>query len=161
MKKFSITILLLSLGLIFSACTSNVRFSSAKHGSGLPSEKNDTHSSTTATSPKASTIAQSPSFEPTQRTMHGFASYYGDEFHGHQTASGEVYDMSDMTAAHRDLPFGTKVRITNLKNKRQVIVRINDRGPVKQERMIDLSKAAAEELDMIREGIAEVEIEIL
>lgn len=89
----------------------------------------------------------------------GKASYYGDEFNGKKTTSGEIYNMNDYTAAHRTLPFGTKVKVTNIKNNKTVIVRINDRGPFKHGRIIDLSKAAAKEIDLIKYGVVEVKIE--
>ena len=91
----------------------------------------------------------------------GVASYYADKFVGLSTASGEIYDPSGLTAAHRSLPFGSSVRVTNLKNGRQVVVRINDRGPVKTDRLIDLSKAAAQRIDMLQDGIVEVELLII
>lgn len=91
----------------------------------------------------------------------GVASYYGVPYHGRQTASGEVFDMNELTAAHPTLKFGTKVKVTHLANNRSVTVRINDRGPFVKGRVIDLSKAAAEELRMVRAGLAEVKIEVL
>lgn len=91
----------------------------------------------------------------------GVASYYGVPYHGRQTASGEVFDMNELTAAHPTLKFGTKVKVTHLANNRSVTVRINDRGPFVKGRVIDLSKAAAEELQMVRAGLAEVKIEVL
>jgi rare lipoprotein A len=91
----------------------------------------------------------------------GIASYYADKFHGRKTSSGEIYDKNEFTAAHREFPFGTKVKVTNLSNNLSVVVRINDRGPQTTKRLIDLSRAAAEEIDMIRAGIIEVEIEIV
>ena len=94
-------------------------------------------------------------------TLDGVASYYADEFHGKQTSSGEVYDMNDLTAAHRTFPFGTKVRITNRENSRSVIVRVNDRGPFHEGRIIDLSLGAAKELDLVKTGTAPVRIEVL
>lgn len=89
----------------------------------------------------------------------GKASYYADKFHGRQTANGERFDMYDFTAAHRTLPFGTKVRVTNLKNNKSVVVRVNDRGPFSKGRIIDLSMAAAKKIDMVADGIADVKIE--
>ena len=88
----------------------------------------------------------------------GVASYYADKYHGRKTASGETYNMHEMTAAHRRLPFGTKVRVTNLDNNSSVLVRINDRGPFVKGRVIDLSLAAARRLDMVRSGVAKVEV---
>ncbi len=93
--------------------------------------------------------------------FYGKASYYSDAFHGKITANGEIFDMTKLTAAHRSLPFGTLLQVRNMTNNRTVIVRINDRGPFKENRVIDLSKAAAEALDMIHDGIIDVEITIL
>lgn len=86
----------------------------------------------------------------------GEASYYGARFQGRRTASGERFDANRLTAAHRSLPMGTRVRVTNDDNGRSVIVRVNDRGPHVRGRVIDLSRAAAVRLDMIRSGIAPV-----
>lgn len=91
----------------------------------------------------------------------GAASYYADSLHGNSTASGEPYDKNSMTAAHRTLAFGSKVRVTNLDNGKSVVVRINDRGPHAESRIIDLSGAAAEKLDMLDSGETTVRIEIL
>ncbi|MGC3957121.1 MAG: septal ring lytic transglycosylase RlpA family protein [Verrucomicrobiota bacterium] len=97
----------------------------------------------------------------TSKAETGVASYYGVPYHGRQTASGEVFNMNELTAAHPTLKFGTKVKVTHLANNRSVTVRINDRGPFVKGRVIDLSKAAAEELQMVRAGVAEVKIEVL
>ena len=91
----------------------------------------------------------------------GIASYYADKYHGKTTASGEVFDTNTLTAAHRTLPFGTRVKVTALENNHSVIVRINDRGPFVEGRVIDLSRAAAAELQFIRAGLAKVRVEIL
>ncbi len=91
----------------------------------------------------------------------GIASWYGKPYHGRITASGEKYDMGQLTAAHKTLPFGVTVRVTRLDNGRQVKVRITDRGPFVDGRIIDLSKAAAKKLDMVQDGIARVRIEIV
>ena len=91
----------------------------------------------------------------------GVASYYGREHHGKKTANGEIFDMNKLTAAHRSLPFGSQVKVTNLSNQRSVIVRINDRGPYYQGRIIDLSQAAAERLGMVKAGITKVTLEVL
>jgi len=90
----------------------------------------------------------------------GQASFYANKFKGRKTASGELYDPNKFTAAHRTLPFGTMVRVMNLENKKIVTVKINDRGPHIKTRIIDLSYAAAEKLDIIRKGIGEVAIEV-
>ncbi|MAU97430.1 MAG: septal ring lytic transglycosylase RlpA family lipoprotein [Fulvimarina sp.] len=91
----------------------------------------------------------------------GNASYYGSRFHGRRTANGERFNMNAMTAAHKSLPFGTKVRVTNRRNGKSVVVRINDRGPYAHGRVIDLSKAAASRIGMIHSGTAPVQIDIL
>jgi len=91
----------------------------------------------------------------------GKACWYGAEYQGKRTASGEVFDMNKLTAAHRKLPFGTIVRVKNLQNGRTVKVRINDRGPFTRGRIIDLSKAAAAEIGMISGGVVPVRIEVL
>jgi rare lipoprotein A len=86
----------------------------------------------------------------------GRASWYGPGFHGKRTASGERFDMNALTAAHRTLPFGKRVRVRNLRNGREVVVRINDRGPQVSDRIIDLSRAAAAALDLLQAGEAAV-----
>lgn len=91
----------------------------------------------------------------------GEASYYASGFEGRPTASGEPYRGKALTAAHRTLPFGTRVKVTNLANGRSVEVRINDRGPFHRRRVIDLSRAAAERLGMVRRGRAPVEVQVL
>ena len=91
----------------------------------------------------------------------GLASWYGPGFHGRLTASGEVYNQNALTAAHPDLKFGTKVKVTNLRNGRSVVVRINDRGPYAGGRVIDLSAAAARSLGMIKSGVASVRVTVL
>ena len=91
----------------------------------------------------------------------GMASYYGRRFHGRPTASGERFDMNQLTAAHRTLPFGSLVRVTNPANGRSVTVRINDRGPFHGGRVIDLSRSAAEQLGLIARGSGRVELALL
>lgn len=88
----------------------------------------------------------------------GVASWYGEDFHGLKTSSGEIYDMHAMTAAHKTLPLGTYVRVQNLTNNRTVDLRINDRGPFAKGRIIDLSYAAAQALDVVRPGTAPVRV---
>jgi rare lipoprotein A len=101
-----------------------------------------------------------PKKEPSN-VQTGLASWYGPQFHGKTTSSREVYNMYDMTAAHRTLPFGTYVMVTNLNNGRSVKVKINDRGPFVKDRIIDLSYAAAQVLDSVGPGVVPVKIEIL
>lgn len=94
-------------------------------------------------------------------TQTGIASFYGGKHHGRRTANGETFDMHALTAAHRTLPFGTKLKVTSLANNHSVLVRINDRGPFVNGRIIDLSYAAATELEMIQSGLAEVKLEVV
>lgn len=89
----------------------------------------------------------------------GTASYYGARHHGKRTASGEPFDQHGLTAAHRQLPFGTRVLVTNLSNNQSVVVRINDRGPHTRGRLIDLSRQAAEQLGMLSSGTAKVRVQ--
>ncbi len=91
----------------------------------------------------------------------GEASFYGREFAGRPTANGETFDPAGLTAAHRTLPFGSKVRVTNAHNGRSVVVRINDRGPFVEDRLIDVSSHAARQLGMVRSGTARVKLELL
>jgi len=117
----------------------------------------------------ARAAAQDPNHSPAIHTtpakaqsgLDGIASFYGQNHQGKKTANGEIFDMNQLTAAHRSLPFGAKIKVTNLSNNRSVIVRINDRGPYIRGRVIDLSQAAAERLKMIQDGIVKVKIEVL
>lgn len=120
--------------------------------------------------PAANTLAALPEADPqpdrslepaVAETFVGHASWYGRKFHGRLTASGERYDMAAFTAAHRKLPFGSRVRVTNLANGRAVVVTINDRGPFAEDRLIDLSHAAAKQLGIVEDGVAEVRLEVL
>ena len=99
--------------------------------------------------------------EMVQRPVIGHASWYGEEFARRPTASGERYDPTKLTGAHRTLPLGSRVRVTNLLNGRSVMVTINDRGPYMRQREIDLSYGAARVLGMVRRGVARVRIELV
>lgn len=90
----------------------------------------------------------------------GRATWYGPDFHGRTTASGETFNKNKLTAAHRTLKFGTKVRVTNLSNNKKIVVRINDRGPVSKKFVIDISEKAAKQLDMKDAGVVPVKLEI-
>jgi rare lipoprotein A len=133
--KFSAVIPLLLLSLLAIGCTSSPRF-------------------VTRETPEV--ITPGSSF-----VQEGIASYYAEEFHGRKTSNGETFDMNALTAAHQTLPFGTLVRVTNKATGKSVVVRINDRGPFLKDRIIDLSRAAAEKIGMIGPGTAEVHLEIL
>ncbi len=95
------------------------------------------------------------------KALSGWASWYGPGFHGNLTANGEVYNQYGLTAAHRSLPFGTMVRVTNMDNGRTIMVRINDRGPYTRNRIIDLSAGAAQELGLMQSGVAPVRVEVM
>ena len=109
----------------------------------------------------AEELIDNDSVSPTPHGYHaiGLASWYGKKFHGRKTASGERFNMFAMTGAHRSLPFATYVRVTNLKNKKTVIIKINDRGPFSKHRLIDVSYAAAVKLGFTAAGTARVKIE--
>lgn len=121
---------------------------------------------TSTPKPAAKVSRRSSSTQPTNRKVvarrkQGMASWYGPGFHGRRTANGERFNQYGMTAAHRTLPIGTQVRVTNLNNGRSVVVRINDRGPFSGGRIIDLSKGAARLIGVIQSGVAPVRLEIL
>lgn len=131
-----IIILILS-AILFTSCSTSVKFTSAN------TTKYDDKNTETVT------------------VMYGKASYYGTEYEGKSTANGDTFSNREYTAAHKSLPFGSMVRVTNIANNKSVIVKINDRGPYAPGRVIDLSRKAAEELDMIRAGVIDVKIELL
>ncbi len=106
-------------------------------------------------------FSQSAFSQKASQTQRGTASWYGSKFHGKPTSSGERYNKNKMTAAHNGLPFGTKVKVTNLANDRYVVLRINDRGGFKGPRIIDVSEAAAKKLDFISHGLGKVKVEVL
>ncbi|MGA2738033.1 MAG: septal ring lytic transglycosylase RlpA family protein [Bryobacteraceae bacterium] len=116
---------------------------------------------TTLPAPGAPANPEAPAAATPESSEAGLASWYGHPYHGRASASGEIYDMEQMTAAHRTLPFGTMVRVYDLDNEKSVDVRINDRGPFVDGRIIDLSHAAARAIEMIGPGTARVRLEIL
>lgn len=105
------------------------------------------------------TLQEESADSQSMHTEIGEASWYGPGFHGKKTANGEIFDQTKFTAAHPSLPLGTKAEVTNLNNDKKVEVRINDRGPYIDDRVIDVSRAAAKKLDMDKDGIAPVKIE--
>ena len=105
-------------------------------------------------------LAQAPTVKLQNEPIFGQAAWYGSDFQGRPTASGEVFNMHKLTAASRDLPLGSFIRVVNLSNRRSVVVRINDRGPWNDpDRIIDLSYAASRQLDMVAQGVTEVRLE--
>ena len=135
MRKFLYLAIFLLSAVILTGCAASPRFTSAK----FPGKAHE-----------ASALLEE-----------GMASFYAEEYNGRQTSNGETYDMNQMTAAHRTLPFNSRVRVTNLSNGKSVVVRINDRGPFKEGRVIDLSLAAAKVLEIIQPGTASVRLEVL
>lgn len=112
-------------------------------------------------SPPPKRTASTPNSGGRSGVQDGMASWYGGQHHGGPTASGERFDKNAMTAAHRTLPMNTRVRVTSKRNGRSVVVRINDRGPYGRGRIIDLSEAAAKQLDMIDAGVVPVRVQVL
>jgi rare lipoprotein A len=106
-------------------------------------------------------VRVAPSFATSRAAAVGRASWYGEFHHGQLTASGETFDMMQLTAAHRTLPLGTRLRVTNLENGRMVRVRVNDRGPYVDGRILDLSLEAARALDMVERGVVPVRLDII
>lgn len=94
-------------------------------------------------------------------TLEGIVSYYAHDFQGKLTSNGETFNMNDLTAAHRTFPFGTRVKVTNLDNKKSVIIRVNDRGPFVEGRIMDLSMGAAKEIDLIKSGTVHARLEVI
>jgi peptidoglycan lytic transglycosylase len=139
MKHSSIYIIIL-ISLIAAGCSSSSRFSSHFN------EESD--------------YCETPE-EFKGEVYEGKASFYANKFQGRKTASGDRFDQKKLTAAHRSLPFGTMVKVTNLSNGLSVVVRINDRGPFIRGRIIDLSRAAAKKINMIKSGVVKVRIEVL
>ena len=137
--------------LVVGSCSPSRRFTNADNTS---ASGNTTSASTPASS---STTTDGTVL----LTLEGVASYYADEFHGRLTSNGETYDMNGLTAAHRTFPFGTKVRVTNMVNQLSVVVRINDRGPFKEGRIIDLSLGAAKAIGSVGPGTVKVKLEVL
>jgi rare lipoprotein A len=128
------------------------------HGCALMQERSDP----LGTAPVANIVKPSaPKLDTPQKIEIGHASWYGPRFHGKKTASGVIFNQTELTAAHRHLPLGSKVRVTNLENEKSVDVEINDRGPFIPGRIIDLSRAAAHALEMLEDGITRVRIEVL
>lgn len=140
--------------IIFVLITSLSQLAFSQTGSMIPAGGVEAASSSPAGTEKLEVRPPVPEAD-------GIASWYGPKFHGRLTANGETYDMHGLTAAHKTLPFNTKLRVTNLNNGKSVILRINDRGPFLHNRIIDLSKGAAIAVDMIETGTAPVLLEIL
>lgn len=145
----------MGMGILFlaAACASSPRYTSERKP---PSKKSPPSRKITPPAKRLPSIKVRPG-----AVFVGLASFYGPEFHGKLTANGEVYDMYGLTAAHRTLPLNTIIRVTNLANGKSLIVRINDRGPWIQGRMLDLSYGAALKLGFISQGTTRVRVEVI
>lgn len=136
MRKTILFIILILLLCVISACAANLQYSTKSDSTKTGKYYNG-------------------------QVLQGQSSYYGKKFHGRKTANGEIFDMHKLSAAHRFLPFGTVVEVTNMSNNRSVRLHINDRGPFVKNRILDLSYAAARKLGMIGSGVADVKIRII
>ncbi len=148
---------LILLTFLILSCTPSPRYKSGN--SSLPhvkSKKNNKVKYIPVT--KAPTLAE---FDTSKKVYKGKSSYYGKDFHGKLTANGEIFDMYGITAAHRTMPLNTVARVTNLENDKSIILRINDRGPYVEGRILDCSYGAAKKLDFINSGTAEVKIQVI
>ncbi len=139
---------------LLSGCLSLNVGTKSRHNTYIPPSTGTTTDGTVPTETTKAPVEVVSTFE-------GTASWYGPKFHGKKTASGEIFDMYELTAAHKSLPMGTKCVVTNLDNGKSVVVRINDRGPFAKERVIDLSYASAKVIGMIHSGTIRVRVEVL
>ncbi|MEM1058384.1 MAG: septal ring lytic transglycosylase RlpA family protein [Verrucomicrobiota bacterium] len=143
------------------ATTRNPVDSNISSKAGRPSGEESKSSSAQKSRPPSRTQRTTASSRPSGRSYTGKASFYGGKWHGRKTANGEIYNQNSMTAAHKTLPFNTRVRVTNLNNDRSVVLRINNRGPYIAGRIIDVSVAAARQLQMVNAGVVPVRVEVL
>jgi rare lipoprotein A len=149
MKTASTIIIGAALALGFQGCALTQKLSPGGTGRAL-----------TKTPPAVAKVSLPAVEKMPKNTEIGHASWYGPGFHGKKTASGDIFDQNNFTAAHRTLPLGSRVRVTNLANDKSVDVEINDRGPYVGGRVIDLSQAAARALGMVEDGLTQVRIEV-
>ncbi|MBN2460641.1 MAG: septal ring lytic transglycosylase RlpA family protein [Candidatus Cloacimonetes bacterium] len=146
--KYLVSALIISLYLI--GCSSTNRFETK----GV--DKRQVHQKYTT----KTEVRNSDNYEK-GNVYYWVCSYYGSKFHGRQTSNGEIFDMYKLTCAHKNLPFDTILKVTNLDNNRSVIVRVNDRGPFIEGRDLDLSYAAAEQIGLIKDGVKKLRVEIM
>ena len=159
MAKTGLSILLFIL--IFSSCSSSPRYgrsasSIQKKSPSISSKKKKSKSKAIFIDPK--TVNTNVKHK---KRMVGISSFYAEDFHGKLTANGEIYDMYGLTAAHKTLPLNTVARVTNLENGKSLILRINDRGPYIQGRMLDCSYGAAKKLDFVQQGKTKVQVDVI
>ena len=145
-----------SFCLLWLGCASTPRFTERDSGDGGTVTRGSQGSSTRNVEPSRA----APSGK-VLLTLEGVVSYYAHDFQGKETSNGETFNMNDLTAAHRTFPFGTRVRVTNLENNKSVIVRVNDRGPFVEGRIMDLSLAAAKAIGLIQSGTTRAKLEVL
>ena len=136
--------------MLFLACSASPRYYSGDSSVPLVTKKN--------TKKKKN---KKSSFNKSKKVFRGISSYYGPNFHGKLTANGEIFDMYGVTAAHKELPFNTTVRVINENNGKSILIRINDRGPYVNNRILDCSFGAAKKLGFVGEGTAPVKIEVI
>ena len=165
-RIFNTTVAILIFGFIFSGCTPAPRYRS-NSDQAKPSVKNKSikrgnkKSQTPNKKTNSGKKSKQKDFNSNKKIYKGISSYYGKDFHGKLTANGEVYDMYGLTAAHKTFPLNTICRVTNLSNKKTLILRINDRGPYIDGRILDCSYGAAKKLGFLEEGVSEIKIEII
>ena len=145
------------IGVLCVDCAPDPRYKSGNSSIDAPKKKEKKKSNKN----KKDTQNKKPSFNKSKKVYKGNSSFYGPKFHGKLTANGEIFDMYGVTAAHKEFPFNTVVRVTNEKNGKSLLIRINDRGPYVAGRILDCSFGAAKKLGFVSEGTAPVKIEIL
>jgi rare lipoprotein A len=157
-------LLALPFVLVWGACATSEKVAEPQIVEPLVEESDQPVDQNSSSSKTAELVDDSPESDESPKvlkTIKGRASWYGARHHGRKTASGEPFNKNSLTAAHRTLPFGTKVQVVNIKNGKSVVVKINDRGPFRRNLIIDLSHAAAGAIGMIRSGITSVELKVL
>ena len=159
MTKAGLSVFLIIV--IFASCSSSPRY-----GRSAPAKyKKATSTNSKKSKPKSKAIFIDPKTVNTnvkhKKRMVGISSFYAEDFHGKLTANGEIYDMYGLTAAHKTLPLNTVARVTNLENGKSLILRINDRGPYIQGRMLDCSYGAAKKLDFVQQGKTKVQVDVI
>ncbi len=145
----------------FTACSSVPRFTSRNERYKAEEAKTETNSKIDYPDPPPAEDFEKYKNAEVLESVTGVASYYADKYNGRITYGGEVYDMNGISAAHPIYQMGTIIRVTNLSNNKSVVMRINDRMPYRPDRIIDLSLGAARELDMVKDGISEVRVDVL
>lgn len=167
MNELKLILLYVLLGLLVS-CAPSPKFTSKEtkttKRAAVEDKSKSRHEKQKKESPQETNTKNSDVYynlSTSLETVSGYASYYADDFDGKQTANGEIFNMYELTAAHKEYPFNTLIRVTNLDNNKTTIVRINDRGPFIEGRIIDLSLGAAKQLDMLDAGVQEVKLEII